>query len=1038
MEREGYLRRLALATASIAWLWPATSTAEVATDGTLGPKVRLTGRDVTVPARLGQTRGRNLFHSFQRFGIETGNKVTFTGPDGLKNVIARVTGGERSEIHGTLASKLRGADLWLVNPAGILFGSHARLQVPGSFHASTADELRFADGTVFSALDPTGGALSVAAPEAFGFLRARPAGITVDHGTLEVPSGNALSLVGGDLDVRGGSLKAAAGTVELAAAGTAGEVVIGADTAAPGGAGIRLTDRAAVETTGDGGGMVRIRGGQIVVTDGSYAFADNKGSTDSTGGLLVAARTLEVSGSFLTADALDAGNAGTVTVQAEQITLSGGSKIASNTYTPGHAGDVSVAAGRLTIIGERTGEPTRIVSETSAGSFGGHAGRVTVRADTLELRSGGKIASSTFGSGDAGAVAIEADKIGLRSGGTIGSFASRKASGNAGAVTIEADSLELRSGATIVSSTAGAGHAGAVAVTAGSLAILGDVFGEASTKIAAQAEEGSTGHAGRVTVDAGTIELRDRGLITSSTSSTGDGGEVMVTAKRLTATGAAASSYAAAVTAQADSRATGNAGQVTVKATTIELGGRGAISSSSFGWGNAGDVLVSAGSLTVLGDAAAPYGAGVFSQVMPDLADAPGHAGRVTIQADEIELRNTAQISTSITGFGNAGDVHVTTGRLLIAGEPAAAKTTSIASQALDNAAGHAGRVTVEADAIDLRGNTAISSSSFGQGDAGEVTVTTGSLTLRGDAATGDHADITSQAIADPWEPDSDAGHVVVRADTIDVRAEGQISSSAEGQGDAGEVTVEARQLTVRDGGLITSSSTGTGAAGDVRLTADTVMVKEASIRTEGTGNKGGRIEATATDLIHLENADVTSNGIVPGADASIIELTAPLIAVNASRVTSLTGSGRPLEGSGLAQLLGGTTVISSDSDVAASFDVIVTGVESDVGSRLVVPQGVFLDAGDLLRESCAARRTGTASSFTAMGQGGLPPDPGGSLAGSYREPAAARIAAVEAGSSDGLSPVEPGRWTAGCRTQEPPIRPRGDDEPDDEHGISP
>jgi hypothetical protein len=127
---------------------------------------------------------------------------------------------------------------------------------------------------------------------------------------------------------------------------------------------------------------------------------------------------------------------------------------------------------------------------------------------------------------------------------------------------------------------------------------------------------------------------------------------------------------------------------------------------------------------------------------------------------------------------------------------------------------------------------------------------------------------------------------------------------------------------------------------------------------------------------------------------------------VNASRVTSLTGSGDPLAGSGVARLFGGQTVISSDSIVAASSTVTITGLENEVGSRLVVPQGVFLDAGDLLRESCAARRTGTASSFTATGRGGLPPDPSGPLAGSYGETNGA-AAAGEPGSLVASGPSE-------------------------------
>jgi hypothetical protein len=151
--------------------------------------------------------------------------------------------------------------------------------------------------------------------------------------------------------------------------------------------------------------------------------------------------------------------------------------------------------------------------------------------------------------------------------------------------------------------------------------------------------------------------------------------------------------------------------------------------------------------------------------------------------------------------------------------------------------------------------------------------------------------------------------------------------------------------------------------------------------------SRGGTITVAASDLIHLHDAEVTSNGIEPKAGASIITLTAPLIALNDSRVTSLAGTGEPLAGSGLAQLLGEVTVISPDSFVAASSSVTLTGVEADVGSRLAVPEGAFLNVGDLLRASCAARRSGAASSFTAMGRGGRLPDPAGPLAGSYREP---------------------------------------------------
>src|SRR3954452_7148176 len=168
--------------------------AQIVTDGTLGPKVSLSGSTVDIGAQLGTQRGDNLFHSFEKFGIAAGQTATFTGPDTVKNVISRVTGGEISTIDGTLASRVGQADLYFLNPAGVMFGPNARLDVPGSFHVSTAHELRFADGARFSALDKTGSGLTVAPPEAFGFLD-RPSGrIAVDHSQLELKPGKTFSL----------------------------------------------------------------------------------------------------------------------------------------------------------------------------------------------------------------------------------------------------------------------------------------------------------------------------------------------------------------------------------------------------------------------------------------------------------------------------------------------------------------------------------------------------------------------------------------------------------------------------------------------------------------------------------------------------------------------------------------------------------------------------------------------------------------------------------------------------------------------------
>jgi filamentous hemagglutinin family protein len=128
--------------------------AQVVLDGTTGPAGALAGPDYAIRADLGRRAGGNLFHSFERFSIPSRGSATFSGPAGIENVISRVTGGERSDIDGVLRSSISGADLWFLNPAGVVFGPNMRLDLQGSFHVSTADELRFEDGAAFCAADP--------------------------------------------------------------------------------------------------------------------------------------------------------------------------------------------------------------------------------------------------------------------------------------------------------------------------------------------------------------------------------------------------------------------------------------------------------------------------------------------------------------------------------------------------------------------------------------------------------------------------------------------------------------------------------------------------------------------------------------------------------------------------------------------------------------------------------------------------------------------------------------------------------------------
>ena len=205
-------------------LIPSTACAQITPDSSLGEEksvVNTNGNLDTING--GAIRDANLFHSFQEFNVGAGREAYFANPDGVDNIFSRVTGNNLSDIQGVLGVSGH-ANLYLINPNGILFGENARLDVGGSFLGSTADSILFPDGVAFSASDWQPPILTIKAPIGLG-IRARPAPIInrsfvinnsfTDFVGLEVLPGANLTLVGGDINFEGGEATAPGGRVEL-------------------------------------------------------------------------------------------------------------------------------------------------------------------------------------------------------------------------------------------------------------------------------------------------------------------------------------------------------------------------------------------------------------------------------------------------------------------------------------------------------------------------------------------------------------------------------------------------------------------------------------------------------------------------------------------------------------------------------------------------------------------------------------------------------------------------------------------------------
>ena len=208
-------------------------TTTITSDGTLGTTVTQSGTVHTITGGTRPKNGPNLFHSFDRFSVGTNDTARFSGPTGIVNILSRVTGGQQSIIDGQLQSTIAGANVYLLNPSGVLFGPHATLDISGSFHVSTADYLRFADGATFSTHLGGKSTLTVAPPAAFGFLGSTPAPITIQGSALQVSEGKTLSVVGGDIQIVGGALVAPSGSIQLASVASPGEALFSSLELAP-------------------------------------------------------------------------------------------------------------------------------------------------------------------------------------------------------------------------------------------------------------------------------------------------------------------------------------------------------------------------------------------------------------------------------------------------------------------------------------------------------------------------------------------------------------------------------------------------------------------------------------------------------------------------------------------------------------------------------------------------------------------------------------------------------------------------------------
>lgn len=886
---------------------PAAIHAQIATDGTVGAALTLTGPNYTIPQTLGTVSGNNLFHSFSTFNINAGQSARFTTTtSSLDNVISRVTGGSASNINGQLRLQaLAGGspDFWFINPAGVVFGAGASINVPGAFHVGTADYLAFPDGD-FKATSPAGSTLSAAAPEAFGFLGSQSNDVVVQNGaTLSLSNGSTLAIAAGDVTINNATVRNLnGGDIEVTAVGAlATEVPVGGtlpDTV--GNLQLLNGGRLYTETSGAlDAGDVTVMAGDITIND----------QNDTSNGTYIGTGNTSAS---------TGGSGGTVSVTAtDDLQILDGGQIGANTYASGDSGTIDIKANDIYIDNVDSASWYTGVLTTSGSGTSGDAQGITIDASgKVSVVNGSEISINTKGSGAAGWLNLTADELLVDGQGTtyfngLASNVQSGASGDASGVYLDiTGAITVKDGGEILSNTWGAGDAGSVLVEGGSLSINRNGNTQV-TGILSNAESGSTGDAGLVYIDiSGDIDVRNRGEIGSNTFATGDAGTVLVEGDNITLDGEGGASGFTGIASNADSGSSGDGGLVSVTASgTLQVLDGSEIASNTFGAGDAGKVVVEADDILIDRD-----GSSAFTGIASEAASTSlGDGGVVSVTANNsLTLEQGGQIASNTYGVGDAGYVVVDTQDMTIDGQ-GASTFTGLASTAETGSSGNAGAVVVTASGdVTIQDGGGIVSDTWESGNAGTVTVDADNLAIDGmgsslftgigtntkSGSTGNAGNVIvtvndaitlddGAQIASNTNGAGDAGYVQVNADSLD--ADGGTSSQLTGiltladtasSGDAGYVSVTIDDIELTNGAVISSDTRASGDAGYVSVTADNVTVEGVNSsgdsggitsNTRGSGTAGGVSLTVDNQLTLLEGGVVSSDNWSTGDAGSVV-----------------------------------------------------------------------------------------------------------------------------------------------------------------------
>ncbi|EDN70841.1 filamentous haemagglutinin-like protein [Beggiatoa sp. PS] len=680
------------------------------------------------------------------------------------------------------------------------------MDVQGGFHASTADYLRLEDGGRFEARQPANSLLTIAPIQAFGFLTDSPATLTIEGSKFSVSNANTLTFIGGSLSITDAQLTTSFGRLNLASIAGAGEVIPQYEDLAVSAALGNLTVQSSeINTSGDGGGNIYIRSGQFLVSN-----------------------------SFIDATTLGTQRGGTIDIQAQDIFLTEGTGISTTTFNKGIGGDLLIkASNTVNITGGKTQSPSYLyVATDTEMNNAGNAGTLLIEAKDISFTEGSFITSSTWGPGQGGNVTLKATES--------VNFSGEDGYGNVTAIIV-------------------------------------NTFDKSQ----------NAGDAGTLLIEANRISFQDGASIFNNTFGQGNGGKVTLRAnEQISFTGSSNSGYGSFLQVGVSIASQGgNAGNLVIETQDLLLTEGSRIFVPTFGPGKAGNITISAtGNMTIVGTSPVGWESGISSVSNPKFIENEdgslippttngGLGGNIAIEAQKLVLKEGGQISASSIApeglkSGDAGSIRIQADAIEISGvnpygenEDGFGSGIYARSQGVDNNAGNAGQIVIEANSLTITNGGSISSDTNNQAEGGSIDIrVNGAIKISGDSSNirlnePAEAQLEYQAGFDDYTQ----GHSISGISASS-------SSEVAGAGVAGQIDITANTIDLANGGVI-NTSTQNASGGNLILTAfNRLYLRTAQVTTSvhgGTG-KGGNIEIDKPSPIFV----ILNNGrIIAQAD---------------------------------------------------------------------------------------------------------------------------------------------------------------------------